>query len=128
MTVIQVQIGKNVFEDVLLDGKFKVDIIIKGLCVQLGLSKPKLTPYNLHMAHQTIFKSLSLIKDLQIHVHGIPYTITIIVIKSNVLNSTHSMLLGRPWLKDAKVAHNWGNNTITIQETSIVRTIPITKS
>jgi hypothetical protein len=93
MIVIQVQIGKNFIEDVLLDGRFKVDIIIKGLRVQLGLSKPKLAPYNLHMAHQTIAKSLSLIQDLKIHVHGIPYIVTIIVIKNNVLNSTHSMLL-----------------------------------
>jgi hypothetical protein len=128
MTVIQVQIGKNFIDDVLLDGRFEVDIIIKGLCVQLGLSKHKLAPYNLHMAHQTIVKSLSLIKDLKIHVHGITYTITIIVIKNNVLNSTHSMFLGQPWLKDAKVAHNWGNNTIIIQETNIVRIIPLTKS
>ncbi len=104
-----------------MDGRFKVDIIIKGLHVQLGLSKHKLAPYNLHMAHQTITKSLSLIKDLKIHVHGIPYTITIIVIKNNVLNFTHFMLVGWPWSKDAKGAHNWGNNTITIQETNIVK-------
>jgi len=56
MTIIQVQIGKNLIEDVRLDGRFKVDIIIKGLHVQLGLSKHKLAPYNLHMAHQTITK------------------------------------------------------------------------
>jgi hypothetical protein len=37
------------------------------------------------------------------------------------------MLLGRPWLKDVKVFHVWGNNTIIIQGTSIIRTIPITK-
>jgi hypothetical protein len=37
------------------------------------------------------------------------------------------MLLGRPWLKDAKMFHDLGNNTITIQGADIVRTIPITK-
>ncbi len=37
------------------------------------------------------------------------------------------MLLGRPWLKDAKVSHNYGTNTITIQGISIVRTILVTK-
>jgi hypothetical protein len=37
------------------------------------------------------------------------------------------MLLGRPWLKDVKVFHDWGNNTITIQGTGIVRTILVTK-
>jgi len=37
------------------------------------------------------------------------------------------MLLRCPWLKDAKVSHNWGNNTITIQGMGTIRTIPITK-
>jgi hypothetical protein len=37
------------------------------------------------------------------------------------------MLLGKPWLKDAKMAHDWGSNIVTIQENEIVRTIGITK-
>jgi hypothetical protein len=37
------------------------------------------------------------------------------------------MLLGRPWLKDAKVSHNWETNTIIIQGTCIVKTIHVTK-
>jgi hypothetical protein len=37
------------------------------------------------------------------------------------------MLLGRPSLKDAKVAHDWGNNTITIEGNGTIRTIIVTK-
>jgi hypothetical protein len=37
------------------------------------------------------------------------------------------MLLKRPWLKDVKVAHDWGNNIVTTQENGIVKTITITK-
>jgi hypothetical protein len=33
-------------------------------------------PYNLRMTSQTIAKPLGLIKDLNIFVHGIPYTVT----------------------------------------------------
>jgi hypothetical protein len=33
------------------------------------------------------------------------------------------MLLSRPWLRDAKVSHHWGNNTITIQGNDTIRTI-----
>jgi hypothetical protein len=33
------------------------------------------------------------------------------------------MVLGKPWLIDAKVTHDWGNNVITIQGNGIVRTI-----
>jgi len=37
------------------------------------------------------------------------------------------MLLRRPWLKDVKVAHDWGSDTITLQGNGIIRTIIITK-
>jgi hypothetical protein len=37
------------------------------------------------------------------------------------------MFLGCPWLRDVKVFHDWGNNTITIQGVNIVKTIPVTK-
>ncbi len=37
------------------------------------------------------------------------------------------MLLGRPWLTNAKVAHYWGNNIVTIQGNGTIRTIIVTK-
>jgi hypothetical protein len=37
------------------------------------------------------------------------------------------MLLGRLWLRDVKVSHDWGNNTIIIQGIGIVRIIHVTK-
>jgi hypothetical protein len=38
MEVIQVQVGKNFIDDVLIDGGSGVNIITKNLRVQLGLS------------------------------------------------------------------------------------------
>jgi hypothetical protein len=37
------------------------------------------------------------------------------------------MLLGKPWLKSVKVAHDWGSNIVTIQRNGTIRTITITK-
>jgi hypothetical protein len=65
MEIIQIQVGKNFIEDILLDGGCRINIIIEKLRVQLGLSKPKPTPYNLHMVNQTITKPLGLIKILE---------------------------------------------------------------
>ncbi len=78
--MIYVQVRKNLIEVLLLDGGSRINIIMKKRRVQLGLWKPKPTPYNLHMANQTITKPLGLIKDLKILVHGIPYAMTFIVI------------------------------------------------
>jgi hypothetical protein len=80
MAIIQVQVRKNFIKDVLLDGGSGVNIIMEKLRVQLRLSKPKLAPYNLHMAIQTITKPLGLVKDLKTLVHGIPYVVTFIVV------------------------------------------------
>jgi hypothetical protein len=99
MAVIQVQIGKNRIEDVVLDGGFGVNIIIEQLKLRLRLPKPKPTPYNLKMAYQTTTKPMGLIRDMKIYVHGIPYITTFIVLQNNVVDSNYSMLLGKPWLK-----------------------------
>jgi hypothetical protein len=79
------------------------------------------------MANQTITKPFGFIKDLKIFVHGIPYTVTFVVINSSVINYSYSMLLGCPWLKDVKVSHDWGTDTYTIQGTSTIKTTHIIK-
>jgi hypothetical protein len=81
MATIQVQVGNNFIEDVILDGGSRVNIIMEKLRVQLGLSKPKPALYNLCMADQTITKPLGFIKDLKILVHGIPYVVTFTMIQ-----------------------------------------------
>jgi hypothetical protein len=64
---------------------------------------------------------MGLTKDLKIYVHGIPYITTFTILHNSVVDSSFSMLLGRPWLKDAKMAHDWGNNIVTIQGNGIVK-------
>jgi hypothetical protein len=68
-------------------------------------------------------KPLGIIKILKIHIHHIPYIATFIVLKKNVVDSNYSMLLGRPWLRDAKVTHDWGSNVIIVQGNGTIRTI-----
>jgi hypothetical protein len=51
MDVIQMYIGRNIIEDVFLDGGLGVNIIIEILKIRLGLLKLKPTPYNLRMAN-----------------------------------------------------------------------------
>ncbi len=53
--------------------------------------------------------------------------ITFIVINNNAIDSSYSMLIGCPWLRNAKISHNWGTNIVTIQGTDIVKTIHVTK-
>jgi hypothetical protein len=74
-----------------------------------------------------MIKPVGIIKNLRIHIHGIPYVATFNVLKNSVMDSNYSMLLGRPWLRDAKVTHDGGNNVIIVQGNGIIRTISINK-
>jgi hypothetical protein len=65
MVVIQVKVGKFFIDNVLIDGGFGVNIIIQNLKVQLSLSKPNPSPYNLLMENQTIVELLGFIRDLK---------------------------------------------------------------
>jgi hypothetical protein len=106
MAVFQVQVGKNIVEDVLLDGKISVNIIIENLKTKLSLPKPILVAYHFRMVDQSMTRPLGIIRNLKIHIHGIPYVTTFIVLQNNVVDFNYSMLLGRFWLRDAKVTHD----------------------
>jgi hypothetical protein len=56
------------------------------------------------MVDQTSTESMGLIRYLKIYVQSIPYITTFIVLHNSVVDSSYSMLLGRPWLRDDKVA------------------------
>jgi hypothetical protein len=79
------------------------------------------------MEDQSMTNPLGIIKNLKIHIHGIPYITTFIALKNNVVDSNYSMLFRRLWLIDAKVAHDWGNNVIIVQGNGTVRTILVNK-
>jgi pantoate kinase len=115
MAIILVHARKNIMEDVLLDGGSNVNIITIDLKKKLKLLISKPTPYTLKMANQTLTKPIGLIQDLKIHIHDIPYVVTFTAMKANVLDANYSMLLGRPWLRDAKVTHDRGNNLVSIK-------------
>ena len=121
MPVISICIGKNIVDDVLLDGGSGINVIIEEERRKLGLSKPSLAPFNLKMANGTIAKPTGLLRDVKIHIHGIPYIVTLTVIDCQTIKSDYSMLLGRPWLRNAKVIHDWANDQVQIMGNGTVQ-------
>ncbi len=98
----------------MLDGSFGVNIITGQLRLRLRLPKLKLALYHLRMVNQTTTKPMGLIRNLKIYVHGILYIVMFTIFQNNVVDSSYFILLGRPWLRDTKGAHDWGSNIITI--------------
>jgi hypothetical protein len=78
MAIIQVQVGKNIVEEVLINGGASRNILTENFITKLGLSKASPTPYHLRMVDQSMTRPLGIIKNLNIHIHGIPYITTFI--------------------------------------------------
>jgi len=114
------QAGKNIVEDFLIDGGENVNIVTKNFKTKLGLPKLKPTPYHLEIVDQSMIGPLWIIRNLKIHIHGIPYIATFIILKNSVVDYSYSMLFRRPWCKDAKVTHDWGINVIIVQGTRTI--------
>ncbi len=79
---------------------------------------PKCFPYNLLN---------SSIGNIHNSLNGIPYVAIYTILKNSTVDFSYFMLLGRPWLKDAKVKHDWGNNVIVVQGNGIIKTISINR-
>jgi hypothetical protein len=72
MVVIHVHVGKNIVEDVLLDGGLGVNISIKDLRKKLGLHISILAPYTFRMVNQTLTKPIGCLNN-----HNIMYLLII---------------------------------------------------
>jgi hypothetical protein len=79
---------------------------LENLKTKLGLPKLRPVAYHLRMAYQNMTRPLGIIRNLNIHIHGIPYIATFIVLKNIVVDSSYFMLWRRPLFRDAKVTHD----------------------
>jgi hypothetical protein len=67
MAVIVVHVGKNMVDDVLLDGGSRVNAIIDGLRQKLRLPPPP-PPFNLWMANFSFNKPLGIVPNIMIRI------------------------------------------------------------
>jgi hypothetical protein len=115
MVVKVMHVEKNMVDNVLLDGGSRVNAITNGLRQKLRFPPP---PNQFHSTYEwLIFHStnpLGIIPNIRIKIHGITYIITFTMMNNKVMDPTYSMLLKHPWLRDAKVIHDWGTNVVTI--------------
>jgi hypothetical protein len=106
MTIIVAHVRKNMVDDVLLDGRLGVNAIKYGLKQILKLPPPQPVPFNLLMVDFSFIKPVGIVPNIRIRIHGISSIVTFTMMNNKAMDLTYSMLLGRPWLWDAKVVHD----------------------
>ena len=79
-----------------------MNIITNTLKKKLGLKKIEPAPFSIKMADQRKVLPKGIIRDVRLDVDRIMIRTTLTVIDMVRTEDNYSMLLGRPWLKEAQ--------------------------
>ena len=113
MPMISIIVKNRRVPNVLIDGGSGVNIITDTLRRKLGL-KP--APFTIEMANQRKVMPKGIIRDVRLDVGGIVIRTTLTVIDMVSTEDSYSLLLGKPWLKEAQAQHDWPLNKLTLTQ------------
>lgn len=99
----------------LIDGGAGVNIVTRATCERMGWLDWLPAPFLVRMADQRRVRPLGILNGIVLDVGGIPFAMSFVVMGMEEANDEYNLLLGRPWLRQAKVRHNWEHNRLTIR-------------
>ena len=111
---IDVIIDGVVIPGVQVDGGSSVNLMNADTMSNLDLLGLTHTGLVLRMADQSRVKPMGILPSVLTIIAGIEYKIDYIVFKLNSSSFSYPILLGRPWLYQAKAKNDWGRGTLTI--------------
>jgi len=76
------------------------------------------------MVDQQRVQPMGIFKNLLIRIFGLEFFIIARVLRMEGLNNEYSMLLGRPWLQQSKVHHDWNTNLFSLSISSKTIIVP----
>ena len=115
MPMISVIMNKKIL-NALIDGGSGLNIITNTLRRKLGLKKIEPAPFTIKMVDQRKVTPKGIIRDVRLDVGGIVIRTTPTVIEMVSTEDNYSLLLGRPWLKEAQAQHDWPLNKLTLTQ------------
>jgi hypothetical protein len=79
------------------------------------------------MAYQSKVQPVGLTQNFKIDIARCTFKISVIVLQMEDTSKGYLMFLRRSWLKQAKIHHDWGNNTLTIMVNTKIMTLSTNK-
>jgi hypothetical protein len=116
MPMIFVIVKNRQVPNALIDGGSGMNIITDTLRRKLGLKKIEPAPFTIKMADQKKVMPKGIIRDVRLDVGGIIIRTTLTVIDMVRTEDNYSLLLGRPWLKEAQAQHDRPLNKLTLTQ------------
>ncbi|MCO5572275.1 hypothetical protein L7F22_026028 [Adiantum nelumboides] len=113
--VVGVSIGKVFVPGVFLDGGSGVNIIPETTCKRLTLLDWDPAPFQVKMADQRRVQPLGILRNLLISVGGLQFVANFVVLRLEESTCSYPLMLGRPWLRAARVKQLWGADAIVIK-------------
>lgn len=112
--VVEMGIRGTILKDTIVDGGSRVNVLPEETWKRLG--KPTLWPptFNLVGADQHGIKPLGLLMAQQVTIGTQPFLLDFVVIP--LKKKGYDAILGRAWLINARVNHNWKKNTLSMQK------------
>ncbi|KAH7284690.1 hypothetical protein KP509_34G066600 [Ceratopteris richardii] len=112
--VVTVEINGYAVPGAQLDSGAAVNLMIECMMKALGSTQLEDTPMSLQMADQTQVKPAGLIQKVPTIIGGIEFSVDYLVLRPRSIETTFSILLGRPWLMQAECVHDWRTGLIAI--------------
>ena len=112
--IVDFFIDGTLIEGAQIESGSSVNLMIVDTIDEISLKTIATTLIILRMANQSWIKPLDIFRHVLTIIWGLEFKIDFIVFKVTKSISSYTILLGRPWLFDAKVKDDWGRGIITI--------------
>ena len=86
-----------------MDGGSGVNILPESICKKLGITKFEEAPLQVRMVDQRRIQPLGIVRGRQLEVEGLSFDVNFVVLKLEESKKHYPMIMGRPWLRAAKV-------------------------
>ena len=112
--IIDVEIEGLIISGVQVDGGSSVNLMNHDTMLGLHLVGLEETKLVLRMADQSRVKPLGILPKVKTRIAGLIFLIDYIVFQPNTSNASYPILLGRPWLYQARAKDDWGKGVMKI--------------
>ena len=113
---VQIHYNAEVIDTALVDGGSGVNILPEFMYKKMNLPVLEEVPFQLKMADQRRIQPLGILRNQEIIVAGLAFSVNFVVLRMDEGDSPYPLLVGRPWLRAAKVKQDWGSQKITIRK------------